>query len=156
MSSSPSRSVARVAWVVPVVLLALSVHQFVTAFNLTATLNNGQAAMAEVTRYERSDRKDVTHVELDLLVHMEDGTSFEKTRLALPYSIGHRVEADSLDVTVLQGSGQEVVITEIGRTQISIAWSNGAMAFIVFLMAFVGVFSWNRWLGRKEEESGAS
>ena len=105
--------------------------------------------MAEVTRYERSDRKDVTHVELDLLVRMQDGTTLERTRMALPYSIGHRVEAESLNVTVLPGTGQEVVITQIGRTQARIAWSNGAMSFIAFLMAFLGVFSWNRWLFRK-------
>jgi len=146
-----SNTVARVAWILPAVLLLLTVHQVVTAVNLGRTLDEGQQAMAEVTRYERSDRKDVTHVELDLLVHMPDGTSFERNRMALPYSIGHRVEAESLEVTVLPGGGQEVVITQIGRTQASIAWSNGAMSFIAFLMAFIGVFSWNRWLARKED-----
>lgn len=143
-----TRTVARLAWSLPLVLLGLTIHQAVTANNLRTTLDEGEAAVAEVTRYERSDRKDVTHVELDLLVHRADGTSFERNNLALPYSIGHRVEADSLNVTVLQGGGQEVVITEIGRTQISIAWSNAAMSLIAFLMAFAGVFSWNRWLAR--------
>ena len=132
-----SNLVARVAWTVPAVLLLLSVHQIVTAVNLGRTLDEGEQAMAEVTRYERSDRKDVTHVELDLLVRMQDGTTLERTRMALPYSIGHRVEAESLNVTVLPGSGQEVVITQIGRTQARIAWSNGAMSFLAFLMALV-------------------
>jgi hypothetical protein len=141
--------VARLAWILPTVLLLLSLHQVVTAINLGKTLDEGEAAVAEVIRYERSDRKDVTHVELDLLVRLGDGSTIERNRLALPYSIGHRVEeADSLEVTVLPGGGQEVVITQIGRTQTRIAWSNGAMSFIAFLMAFVGVFSWNRWLSR--------
>lgn len=144
-----SNLVARIAWTVPAVLLLLSIHQIVTAVNLGRTLDEGEQAMAEVTRYERSDRKDVTHVELDLLVRMQDGTTLERTRMALPYSIGHRVEAESLSVTVLPGGGQEVVITQIGRTQARIAWSNGAMSFLAFLMAFVGVFSWNHWLSRK-------
>lgn len=144
-----SNLIARVAWVVPALLLALAIHQVTTAVNLARTLDEGEQAMAEVTRYERSDRKDVTHVELDLRVRLADGTTFERNRLALPYSIGHRVEADSLAVTVLPGSGQEVVITEIGRTQVRIAWSNAAMSFVVFLMAFAGVFSWNRWLRKK-------
>ena len=144
-----SHLIARVAWVIPARLLALAIHQVSTAVNLARTLDNGEQAMAEVTRYERSDRKDVTHVELDLRVRLADGTVFERERLALPYSIGHRVEADSLEVTVLPGSGQEVVITQIGRTQVRIAWSNAAMSFIIFLMAFVGVFSWNRWLAKK-------
>ena len=144
-----SHLIARVAWVIPALLLALAIHQVSTAVNLARTLDNGEQAMAEVTRYERSDRKDVTHFELDLRVRLADGTVFERERLALPYSIGHRVEADSLEVTVLPGSGQEVVITQIGRTQVRIAWSNAAMSFIIFLMAFVGVFSWNRWLAKK-------
>jgi len=144
-----SRTVARVAWVIPAVIFLLSVHQIWTAVNLRATLDDGEATWAEVTRYERSDRKDVTQVELDLLIHRSDGSTFEHNRLALPYSIGHRVETDTLDVTILEGSSQEVVITSIGRTQVRIAWSNAAMSFIAFLMAFVGVFSWNRFQSRR-------
>ena len=143
-----TRSVARVAWVIPVLLLLLTIHQVITAVDLRKTLDEGEQTYAEVLRYERSDRKDVTHVELDLRIHLADGSTFDHTHLALPYSIGHRVEADTLQVTVLPGADQDVVITQIGRTQISIAWSNAAMAFVAFLMAFAGVFSWNRWLTR--------
>jgi hypothetical protein len=141
--------IARLAWALPVLLLALTVHQAFTAYELQDTLDTGVAAMAEVTRYERSDRKDVTHVELDLRVHMPDGSTLEKTHLALPYSIGHRVEAESLAVTVHPGAAQEVVITAIGHTQVGIAWSNAGMSFIAFLMAFAGVFYWNRWQKRQ-------
>jgi len=144
-----SRTVARVAWVIPAVIFLLSAHQVWTAISLRATLDEGEATWAEVTRYERSDRKDVTQVELDLLIHRADGSTFEHNRLALPYSIGHRVESDTLNVTILEGSSQEVVITDIGRTQVRIAWSNAAMSFIAFLMAFVGVFSWNRFQARR-------
>ena len=69
--------VARLAWSVPVLLLVLTLHQAWTAYELQDTLDTGTSAMAEVTRYERSDRKDVTHVELDLLVHMPDGSTFD-------------------------------------------------------------------------------
>jgi hypothetical protein len=152
MSTPASIRIARIAWAVPALLLALSIHQVVTAVELGRTLDEGQLAMAEVTRYDRSDRKDVTNVELDLLVHLDDGTSFERNNMALPYSIGHRVEAESLQVTVLRGGGQEVVITQIGQTQVRIAWSNAAMSFIAFLMAFVGVFSWNRWIKNRSAQ----
>lgn len=141
--------VARLAWAVPVLLLALTLHQAYTAYEIQDTLDTGVQAMAEVTRYERSDRKDVTHVELDLLVHMPDGSTIEKTHMALPYSIGHRVEAESLAVIVHSGAAQEVVIKEIGHTQVSIAWSNAAMSLVAFLMAFAGVFYWNRWQKRQ-------
>jgi len=141
-----ARTVAKLAWSVPVFLLALTVHQAFTAVQLKKTMDQGTLTWAEVTRYERSDRKDVTEVELDLIVHLPDGSQFVREKLALPYSIGHRVEADTLSVMVLQGATQEVVITEIGETQVKIAWSNMAMSFIALIMAFVGVFAWNKML----------
>jgi len=147
------RTIARAAWILPVLLFGLTVHQGMTARSLNATLTEGEQAVAQVTRYERSDRKDVTHVSLDLTVELADGSIITKENLALPYSIGHRVEADSLDVRVLPGTAQEVVITSIGRTHVSIALSNALFAFVIFVMAFIGVRAWNRHLDRKHAES---
>ena len=141
-----ARTVAKLAWSVPLFLLALTVHQAFTAVQLKETMDQGVSTWAEVTRYERSDRKDVTEVELDLIVHMPDGSQFVREKLALPYSIGHRVEVDTLQVRVLSGAAQEVVIQEIGLTQVHIAWSNFAMSLIAFAMSFIGVFSWNKML----------
>ena len=149
-TSSSSARVARLAWLLPGILFLLTAHQVKTSMDLSTTRTNGEVVWADVARYERSDRKDVTHVELDLMVHMPDGTVFERDNLALPYSIGHRVEADSLQVYVLPGAAQEVVIANISRTQVLIAASNAVMAFIATLMAFWGVFAWNRWLARQE------
>ena len=145
--------VARIAFLVPLVLILLCAHQIKTALDLSRTRADGTLAQAHVLRYERSDRKDVTHVELDLEAMLPDGEMFVKERLALPYSIGHRVEEDSLAVLVLPGSAQEVVIASIIRTQISIAWSNAGMAFMAFLMAFVGVIAWNRFLNRPQDSA---
>lgn len=145
-----ARTVAKLAWSVPVFLLALTVHQAYTAVQLKKTIDQGTLTWAEVTRYERSDRKDVTEVELDLVVHLPDGSQFEREKLTLPYSIGHRVEADTLEVMVLQGAAQEIVIKDIGDTQVRIAWSNMAMSFIALVMAFSGVFFWNRMMPSPE------
>jgi low temperature requirement protein LtrA len=138
-----------------VLLLLLAGHQVKTSLDLSATRATGTKVWADVTRYDRSDRKDVTMVELDLVATLPDGTVFERTRLNLPYTIGHRVEKDSLLVIVQPGAAQEVVIDEIARTQISIARSNAVMAFIAALMAFWGVFAWNRWLNRTTGPSGS-
>ena len=146
------RTVARIAWSIPVVLLALTIHQVVTAVQLDNTMQEGTSTFAEVTRYERSDRKDVTNVEMDLIVHMPDGSTFERLNLTLPYSIGHRVQADTVQVRVLRGASQEVVLEEIGGTHVRIAWSNFAMSLIGFIMATVLVFGWNRMLSRIEAE----
>ncbi|HAY35892.1 MAG: hypothetical protein HOC28_08495 [Bacteroidetes Order II. Incertae sedis bacterium] len=144
------KKVARWAWLIPAILVALSAHQAYTAIQLQKTMDEGISTWAEVTRYDRSDRKDVTHVELDLIVHLPDGTEFERKNLTLPYSIGHRVQADTLQVKVLQGAAQEVVIEQISSTHVRIAWSNFVMSFIGFLMAFGLVFGWNRMLKRSE------
>mgnify|MGYP006919303554 CR=1 FL=1 len=150
-----AKTVARLAWFVPVLLLALTIHQVFTAFELDKTMDEGILAWAEVTRYDRTDRKDVTQVELDMIVHMPDGSQFVRDNLALPYSIGHRVEADTLSVMVLAGSAQEVVIQEIGETQVKIAWSNAAMSLIGLLMTFVGVFYWNKMMRFQTEQDAA-
>ncbi len=137
---------ARVAIALPVVLFLLSGHQLKTALDLSATRTTGSLVWADVVRYERSDRKDVTQVELDLRAAMPDGSIYERNRLALPYSIGHRVEAESLLVRIDPAASQEVVIDKIVRTQVWIARSNAVMALIAALMASWGVWAWNRWL----------
>lgn len=144
--------VARIAWAVPVVLLLLTFQQLKVTLDLGETMKQGTPAVARVTRYDRTDRKDVTHAELDLEIHLKDGTVLHKNNLALPYSIAHRVEGkDSLDVLVLRGASQEVVLTDIVGTQRRIAFYNIAMSLMAFLLVTVGVFFWNRMLRPSDE-----
>ncbi|MFT4604994.1 MAG: hypothetical protein ACI9W4_001733 [Rhodothermales bacterium] len=145
-----SRAVARIAWIVPVALFALTLQQAKVAKDLNHTLEQGQEAQARVLRYFRSDRKDVTHAEVDLQVVLADGSLKTWEKLALPYSVAHRIdERDSVEVRISLGSPQEVVIQEIGKTQLRIAMSNAAMVVVVFLMALVGVWAWNRQISRQ-------
>ncbi|PIQ61376.1 MAG: hypothetical protein COV99_09485 [Bacteroidetes bacterium CG12_big_fil_rev_8_21_14_0_65_60_17] len=146
LESASARTLARVAWIVPAVLFLLSGHQLKAALDLADTRASGKLVWAEVVRYERSDRKDVTMVELDLRARMPDGSIFERNSLALPYSVGHRVEAESLLVRIDLEASQEVVIDSIARTQVWIARSNAAMALIAGLLALWGVRAWNQWL----------
>lgn len=145
-----SRAVARLAWVIPIGLLALTIQQAKVTRDLNHTLEQGEAARAEVLRYFRSDRKDVTHAEVDLQAVLSDGTTRNWMNLALPYTIAHRIdEMDSVDVMVNVGGGQEVVIQEIGGTQLRIAMSNAAMALVVFLITLALVWGWNRYITRE-------
>ena len=139
---------ARIAWIVPLLLLFFSGYFAKVTLDLGRTAKEGISAVAEVTRYERSDRKDVTQAELDLRIPLPDGSTIVREKLSLPYSIAHRVEKDTLHVRVLMGSSQEVIISSIVGTQRRIALSNSAMTFIAMLMAFVAVFAWNRSLKR--------
>ncbi len=145
-----SRAIARIAWIVPIAVFALTVQQARVARDLNHTLQQGQEAQARVLRYFRSDRKDVTHAEVDLQVALADGSLRTWEHLALPYSIAHRIdEKDSVEVRISLGSPQEVVIQEIGKTQLRIAMSNAAMALVVFLITLVGVWGWNRQISRQ-------
>lgn len=143
---STVRLIARISWIVPAALLALALYQVDVARDLRSTIDDGERVWAEITRYERSDRKDVTHVEFDLEAHLVGGTTLRKERMTLPYSIGHRVDEDSVEVYVNPGADQEVVIASIAGTHTSIAWSNAAMSFVAFLIALTGVWAWNRYL----------
>lgn len=144
-----SRAMARIAWIVPIAVLALTIQQTKVARDLNATLEQGVEAQARVLRYFRSDRKDVTHAEVDLQVKLDDGSLKTWEHLALPYSIAHRIdERDSVAVRVNLGSAQEIVVQEIGKTQLRIAMSNAVMALVIFLMTLVGVWAWNRQISR--------
>jgi Zn-dependent protease with chaperone function len=148
-----SRAVARLSWIVPVLLMALSAQQFMVARSIGETLRSGEEAEAQVLRYFRSDRKDVTHAEVDLKVRLSDGTERTWEHVALLYTIAHRIdEAESVMVRVRAGASPEVVLTAIGGTQKRIALSNGAMSLIVFLIALAGVWSWNRYVSRQPVE----
>lgn len=151
MASRSARRLARLAWIVPVALFLLGGHQAWTAVEIGRTMKLGEEALARVTRYERTDRKDVTQAELDLVVTLRDGSTITRERLALPYTVAHRVEADSLPVRVLRGAAQEIVLTDIAGTQRRIAWSNAAMSLVMALIALAGVVAWNRLLGRGGE-----
>ncbi len=151
---TPSRLIARISWIVPLLLLGLSAHQAKVALDLGRTVREGSPAVAEVTRYDRADRKDVTHAELDLRIAMPDGSTLIREKLSLPYSIAHRVEQDTLHVRVLQHSAQEIVISSIVGTQRLIAMSNSAMSLIAMIIAFAGVFAWNRY--QKKKDSAAA
>lgn len=146
MTSRTVRHVAAASWIIPCALILLGGHQAWTAVEIGRTLRLGEEATATVTRYERSDRKDVTQAELDLTVTLSDGSTISRERLALPYSIAHRVESDSLRVRVLRGAAQEIVLEEIGGTQRRIAWSNAAMSLIMGLIALAGAVAWNRFV----------
>lgn len=143
---STVRTIARSAWIIPTVLLALSLYQVDVARDLQSTISTGEKVWAEVTRYERSDRKDVTFVEFDLEAHLSDGSTLRRERMTLPYSIGHRIDEDSVEVFVQPGADQDVVIASVSGTHRSIAWSNAAMGFVAFLISLTGVWAWNRYL----------
>lgn len=150
MSSKASRIVARLLWVFPLILVLLAYHQTRVALDLRATWEAGEPATAEVLELEMSNRMDVVYDWVSLRVTMVDGTVFERERLGMPHSLAPRLEGkETLNVRVLQGAAQPIVIEEIINAQWRIAAVQALMAFFGALFLGFGVAWWNRYLRRQ-------
>jgi len=148
--SRTSLVIARLLWAAPTLLFLLGINQLYVARDLRTTLDEGVAATADVIKYTRVDRQDITFAEVNLIVHMPDGTTFERDRMSLPYSLSFRIKDEKkLGVRVKAGSAQEVVITEIAATQSRIAWMNAVISLLGSILLAIAVYSWNRFLKRK-------
>jgi hypothetical protein len=153
--ANPSRIIARVAWILPLFFVGLSVHQTKVAYDLNDTEQNGTAATAEVLTVHQENRVDVTYDYISVRVPLPDGGALTKETLSLPHSIVPAInDRETLSVKVLPGAAREVVITEkiaetpIVSTQWRIAVMNAAISFGAFLLFGAGVWFWNRSLSR--------
>ena len=154
MAIKTVQKVARALWLIPAILLYLTINQADVAYDLKQTLENGTPAVAQVTETFVKDRVDIPFGYLNLRVPMEDGEFLVQEKMALPYTLVKRVEvAAELDVMVRKGADQQIVITEIGNTQWKIAAIQSGICLITFLMVSVGLYYWNRLL-TKEGDPG--
>ena len=145
MPSRFQRILARIAWAVPILLLALGVDQAKVALDLRTTLSEGTEAVARVTEYERVDRADVTYGYVRVEVPLRDGSLLSRDKLSLPYSLIQEIEGrDTLRVHVLPDGEQTIVIDEVVDTQWKIASIQSGISFLTALMALAGVIGWNR------------
>ncbi len=147
MEKSTLTNVARLLWLVPIALLLLGINQWMVALDLRDTLEQGEAATAEVLEFVKNDRPDIPFGYVSLKATLSDGSEIVQEKMALPYTLLPRVEhALTLDVRVVPGADQQIVITDIAQTQWKIAAMQAAICFGVMLMAGVGLFLWNRML----------
>lgn len=150
---SPTRIVARVAWILPVFFFFLTVHQSKVAYDLDVTRSGGTTATAEVLDVHKENRVDVTYDYVSLRVPLPDGGTLTREKLSLPHSIVPAIQdRTALEVKVLPGAAREIVVTErigptpIVDTQLRIALMNAAISVVASLLFGVGVFFWNRTL----------
>lgn len=145
-----NRLVARLAWVLPLFFLGLTVHQAKVSFDIRETLNQGELATAEITEVHEENRVDVTFDWVSLRVPLQDGSVLVKEEMALPHSLVPLLKTEddepreSVEVRVDPGADQEVVILSVASTQWRIAAMNSAIGGVAFLIFAVGVFYWNR------------
>jgi hypothetical protein len=145
-----SRLITRLLWIIPLLLLVLTIQQAKVAIDLRATLQEGTPATAEILELEISNRVDVTYDWVSLRVTMPDGRVFEQEQMSLPHTLAPELEGkQQVDVRVRPDAPQPVAITQFARAQWRIAAIQSVMAFVGALLMGGGVFWWTRYLRRQ-------
>jgi hypothetical protein len=150
MIDNPLRLVARLLWLAPALLVFLVVNQTNVALDLRRTWLEGERATAEVVGFENSNRIDVTYGYVNLRVPLGDGRVLEKPKMSLPNTLIHRVEDKRrLDVHVLPGADQEVVIDALMPAHWLIAVAQAGICLLGALIFGGAIYAWNRYLRRE-------
>ncbi len=154
----PKRSgmlIARLLWILPAILLFLTINQVNVAYDIRETLATGTPATAEVMEVYKTNRVDVTYGYIRLRIPTESAVI--ETQLSMSISLLNELEGrDTLDVRLLPGEDVEVVITDVARPQWRMAAINAGISFIGFVLLTIGVWSWNRYLRRKGDPADSA
>lgn len=143
---------ARLLWIFPAILLFLTINQTKVALDIRDTLTRGTPATAEVVEIYKTNRVDVTYGYVDLRVPTSEGVI--ERRLSMSISLLPALEGlDSLEVRLLPGEDQDIVITAVARPQWQMAAINAGISFMGLVLATIGVWAWNRYLRRKGDPS---
>lgn len=147
VGGSAVRITARLLWILPAILLFITVHQAYSAYEIRKTLIEGEPARAEVLEFESSSRVEISYDYVSIRVPLADGSEIRKEHMSLPHTLVPVIQgATELDVRVRPGARQEVVIEEIGSMHWKLALMNMAMSLFGFVLLVVGVLAWNRYL----------
>lgn len=142
--------IARLFWVIPIVLTGLASNQGFVAWQLKTTLEQGISAVAEVGGFDTTNRADVTYGYISLNVTLPDGQIIRREKMSLPQSLWSRVQdQDSLQVHVRPGKSQEIVIDRLMPAHWLIAASQMGISFLGAILSAVLAYFWNRSFSRE-------
>jgi len=146
---SKVKLVARLMWLLPALLVVISVALLRAGFAERETLAAGTAATAQVVDVEIRNRADVTYGHIDLRIPLSDSEVLER-RLPLPLSLLIPLQdRKEVRVRVLAGSDKDVVIEDIARAQWRMALIQSAMSLLGAILLIIAVGAWNRYLRRE-------
>lgn len=155
-NGSHVKTVARLMWLGPALLVAISIALLRAGFDERTTLESGTLVTAEVVDVNIRNRADVTYGHIDLRVPTPEGEVIER-RLPLPLSLLIPLEDEKeLAVWYQPASSTDVVIDFIARAQWKMALIHAGMSALGAILLAIGVFAWNRFLGREGDPADVS
>jgi hypothetical protein len=146
---------ARLMWLAPALLLVIGLWLIQAGIGQKHTLDSGVLLTADVVDINIRNRADVTYGHIDLDVPEPSGDTV-RVRLPLPLSLLMSIEGQPrVDIRLLEGSEQPIVIEAIARAQWKLSLINASMCLLGAMLLAWGVFAWNRYL-RKSGDPGAA
>jgi len=142
--------IARLMWAVPVGMLLLAINQVMVTTDLRATLEEGTLLVANVDSVVTTNRSEISYDYVDLTVPMPSGETLRFEKVTMPHSLFTYIQDETkLDVRVMPGAAQELVIVQVADTQWRIAAMNAAICFVFGILTGVGIYFWNKTLTQK-------
>jgi len=142
-------AIARLMWVLPLILVVITLSLVRAGLNQRATLESGELVSARVVGKVIRNRADITYGHIDLMVAVPDSDSLA-VRLPLPLSLLMSIQdLEEVDVRLVSDAAQPVMIERIAHAQWRMSLIQAAMSFMLALLVGWGVFAWNRLLSRE-------
>ncbi|OZC02604.1 hypothetical protein [Rubricoccus marinus] len=147
--------VARLLWLLPLLLVAIAILLTVSGFEQRETAEYGERVVAEVLDVEVRERSEITHGMVKLRYTPPETAAPVERYIELPLAFMKEIQGDfesdstlALPIRVQAGSDQ-IILDAFSRVQWVMTFSFAAMsAFGAICLAWL-VGGWNRFLARE-------
>jgi len=153
-----NRIVAALLWVLPFLLLGISVVLLRAGLEQREVAESGSRVVAEIIELETQERSEISRGHVRLRYSLEEGGAPIERNIELPMTYLKNIEARGLhevNVRVLSDRGQ-IVLADHGRGQWIMTLSFAAMALIGALGMGWMVAGWNNYLARHGDPATSS
>lgn len=139
-------------WLMPLAFLFLIVQQGTVYYGINNTFEDGTSYTAEVVEFDLKQIAAQTNGYIVLRFKTKDGTEIQR-KLSLPVEMaGALQEIRVVPIRYNPGGWQEIVFLPTIETQKNLAWTNGLMAFVAFLITMGIAWAAHRFANKKLSE----